>query len=75
MTDWLKDSAKMQEQVFNSLKEGKCGCHLCIRDRGEIAYHMVTCAICGNKRCPHANNHNLECTNSNESGQKGSAYE
>lgn len=33
------------------------------------------CKICGNKRCPHATDHNYECTNSNEVGQKGSIYE
>ena len=27
------------------------------------------CSICGNKRCPHASDHNYECTNSNEPGQ------
>lgn len=36
---------------------------------------MILCPICGNKRCPKATDHNLECTNSNESGQKGSIYE
>ena len=32
------------------------------------------CPICGNKRCPHASDHNYECTNSNEVGQTGSVY-
>jgi hypothetical protein len=36
---------------------------------------MVLCQLCGNKRCPHAKNHRHACTNSNEPGQKGSAYE
>jgi hypothetical protein len=35
---------------------------------------MVLCETCGNKRCPHANDHRNECTHSNESGQPGSAY-
>lgn len=35
---------------------------------------MFTCRICGNKRCPKGTNHNLNCTNSNEPGQKGSRY-
>jgi hypothetical protein len=39
-------------------------------------YHgMLLCQTCGNKRCPHATDHRLACTNSNEPGQKGSAYE
>jgi len=36
---------------------------------------MMLCATCGNKRCPRANNHTNRCTNSNEPGQWGSAYE
>jgi len=32
------------------------------------------CSICGNKRCPHAADHDLACTNSNEPGQPGSNY-
>ena len=36
---------------------------------------MVTCEICGNKRCPHATDHRNDCTNSNEVGQKGSVYQ
>jgi len=35
---------------------------------------MSLCPICGNKRCPKASNHELECTGSNESGQEGSVY-
>jgi hypothetical protein len=37
-------------------------------------YGMVVCERCGNKRCPHATDHNLACTNSNEPGQPGSIY-
>ena len=36
---------------------------------------MILCVTCGNKRCPHATNHKLKCTGSNEPGQKGSDYE
>jgi hypothetical protein len=32
------------------------------------------CPKCGNKRCPHASDHNYECTNSNDVGQTGSVY-
>jgi len=35
---------------------------------------FIVCATCGNKRCPHATDHRLKCTNSNESGQPGSVY-
>lgn len=36
---------------------------------------MILCPVCGNKRCPRANDHRNECTGSNEPGQPGSAYE
>lgn len=51
-----------------------CGCWSCIDRRSERAMHMVVCPICGNKRCPKANNHRHACTGSNEPGQVGSAY-
>lgn len=35
---------------------------------------MILCPKCGNKRCPHASDHRLECTRSNEPGQEGSVY-
>ncbi|MGD1826920.1 hypothetical protein A203_16590 [Chromobacterium violaceum] len=35
---------------------------------------MVLCPVCGNKRCPHANDHHNACTGSNEPGQIGSFY-
>ena len=35
---------------------------------------MKLCPICGNKRCPKATDEKLDCTNSNEPGQPGSAY-
>jgi hypothetical protein len=35
---------------------------------------MILCELCGNKRCPHANDHQNACTKSNEVGQPGSAY-
>lgn len=35
---------------------------------------MFCCETCGNKRCPHATDHRLTCTGSNEPGQPGSSY-
>ncbi len=64
-----------------------CGCITCLKEKdkkrqeaGEelfIPSHrtmMVLCQTCGNKRCPHANDHKNTCTNSNDVGQPGSAY-
>jgi len=45
------------------------------RDPMSVLSQMVVCTNCGNKRCPKATDHTLECTNSNEPGQKGSRYE
>lgn len=36
---------------------------------------QIRCSKCGNKRCPHATSHDLECTESNEAGQSGSVYQ
>lgn len=47
-----------------------CWCWNCTQDRTR----MIVCPTCGNKRCPHATDHNLPCTNSNEPGQEGSRY-
>lgn len=55
-----------------------CGCQTCLSARAatgaDIPVRMVVCAQCGNKRCPHATDHRLSCTNSNDPGQWGSAY-
>lgn len=37
-------------------------------------FGMVVCALCGNKRCPHAASHGQACTSSNEPGQPGSVH-
>ena len=59
----------------------KCWCYDClakIRDSNGLPVTMSTfivCPDCGNKRCPRATDHDLDCTNLNDSGQKGSRYE
>lgn len=58
-----------------------CGqCHYCLEGmRNEYGFpvtltKMILCTNCGNKRCPHAADHRLECTGSNEPNQPGSMY-
>jgi hypothetical protein len=51
-----------------------CPCRRCLEEDGFDTFHMIVCEKCGNKRCPHANDHRNECTGSNELGQPGSAY-
>jgi hypothetical protein len=50
-----------------------CGCLKCYPNVFPNLRFNV-CPICGNKRCPHASDHNYECTNSNDVGQIGSVY-
>lgn len=67
------------------MAETACQCLRCLRENGETTDMLgmqvsvadaffIVCAICGNKRCPHANDHRHACTGSNEPGQPGSAY-
>ena len=58
-----------------------CYCYNCNLDRTDESGHfpyvqtrMILCPECGNKRCPHATDHNLACTGSNDPGQPGSRY-
>lgn len=53
----------------------ECQCYECIKhDLHKVLSTMVVCTNCGNKRCPHATDHRLGCTNSNDPGQLGSRY-
>lgn len=52
-----------------------CGaCNRCLPPELKAPIRMVVCRKCGNKRCPHANDHANECTGSNEPGQPGSDW-
>lgn len=53
-------------------KAPACWCQTCRPHSVEM--RMILCPTCGNKRCPHANDHRNACTGSNEPGQAGSAY-
>lgn len=68
----------------------RCGCHRCTDDLDRVtdpivskadgwlgmvgSHGMIVCTTCGNKRCPHATDHRLECGGSNAPGQPGSVY-
>ena len=61
----------------------QCPCYACTQHRYEGQTfdpmtspfnRMFLCAICGNKRCPHASDHRYVCSLSNISGQPGSNY-
>ncbi|MNE20680.1 hypothetical protein D3C81_240100 [compost metagenome] len=64
----------------------QCECHRCIDEHrlgteGPLGWlplsstKMILCPVCGCKRCPHASDHDLACTGSNEVGQPGSIYQ
>lgn len=71
-------------QIYGNIE--LCGCMRCFDERASklspaTIYEKFpgphapgwryACEICGNKRCPHHENHSFACTNSNESGQIG----
>ncbi|MDM2973278.1 hypothetical protein OGY62_10855 [Citrobacter sp. CK198] len=60
-------------QAGNSPVIPDCWCHTC-RPVMMGDMRFVVCPECGNKRCPHANDHRNACTGSNEPGQVDSAY-
>ena len=47
-----------------------CSCQRCEHERGEWGRTFCSCS-CGNKRCPHSQDHRYECTGSNEPDQVG----
>jgi hypothetical protein len=49
-----------------------CSCYRCLRLKGRIVTRMIVCNECGFKRCPHATNHRMPCTASNDPGKPGS---
>jgi hypothetical protein len=71
--DLLRDEQTAHRRdIFHMIERNPdCGCHKCNPE----AWWMVLCNTCGNKRCPHATDHENACTNSNEAGQKGSIFE
>jgi hypothetical protein len=57
-------------------------CHMCNDEARKVltgmdllkTIYFIVCKKCGNKRCPKATDHRLQCTGSNASGQAGSLY-
>lgn len=65
---------RFQEAVSgNSPVIQGCSCLTC-RPVTFSDSRFVVCPECGNKRCPHANDHRNACTGSNEPGQEGGAH-
>jgi hypothetical protein len=69
--------AALKEQLAQPEQEpvAKYCCRLCFNKSGSLLLdRMILCSECGNKRCPKATNHELQCTNSNAPNQAGSIY-
>jgi len=73
--NWFNATLKVQYKAkLSEPTKEECLCLSC----SPIVFPNIrfnVCQKCGNKRCPHATNHEHECTGLNELGQKGSAYE
>ena len=71
-----------QEPATQPAPTVPCECHRCIDEHSltdDAGFplsltKMILCPKCGNKRCPKASDHRLECTGSNQPGQAGSVY-
>ncbi len=62
-------------EAFEDLADEKCSCAKCKPNVFPHDVRFIVCSICGNKRCPHAADHDNPCTNSNDEGQKGRLYD
>ena len=67
MEDGMSAETGLSIREWQKLAEGK--------NVFEFPRPFIVCPKCGNKRCPHATDRALECTDSNDPGQKGSYYE
>ncbi|HGY9084124.1 TPA: ead/Ea22-like family protein [Escherichia coli] len=69
----VSQTYKLNQLSGNSPVTPDCSCRTC-RPVTFTDSRFVVCPECGNKRCPHANDHRNACTGSNAPGQEGSAY-
>ncbi|MFH5131952.1 hypothetical protein [Enterobacter cloacae complex sp. 2024EL-00227] len=69
----LQGAENTESRCSNPQVIPDCSCRTC-RHVTFTDSRFVVCPECGNKRCPHANDHRNACTGSNEPGQEGSAY-
>lgn len=70
--DPQNDCGECPMEAVSVTEAAKCWCATCrpITPFGNPEDNrMVLCPTCGNKRCPHANDHRNACTNSNKPGQ------
>ena len=57
-----------------------CGCYECVKNDVDengtsvLLKGIITCPLCGNRRCPKATSHENACTGSDDPWQEGSRY-
>jgi rRNA maturation endonuclease Nob1 len=75
MTELNLEHEQAKDNIVKPDVSGSLPCR-CLKCSPNVFPNMRfnVCPICGNKRCPHASDHNYECTNSNDVGQTGSVY-
>ncbi|WP_368742960.1 hypothetical protein [Enterobacter asburiae] len=73
MTEVFFHWLRVAYEAGNSPVIPDCSCRTC-RPVIFSDSRFVVCPECGNKRCPHANDHRNAYSGSNEPGQEGSAY-
>jgi len=79
--EFMASTYETPGEAYLKSRKGECECHRCIEENNLTISHpalgkvplsvgkMILCPECGNKRCPQASDHRLECTNSNDEGQ------
>jgi hypothetical protein len=74
LADPMREVQRLGQEIEQEPVAKYC-CRLCFNKSGSLLLdRMILCSECGNKRCPKATNHELQCTNSNEPNQAGSIY-
>jgi hypothetical protein len=74
LADPMRDVQRLGQEIEQEPVAKYC-CRLCFNKSGSLLLdRMILCSECGNKRCPKATNHELQCTNSNAPNQAGSIY-
>ena len=70
----MRETQRLGQEIEQEPVAKYC-CRLCFNKSGSLLLdRMILCSECGNKRCPKATNHELQCTNSNAPNQAGSIY-
>jgi NADH pyrophosphatase NudC (nudix superfamily) len=74
LADPMREVQRLGQEIEQEPVAKYC-CRLCYNKSGSLLLdRMILCSECGNKRCPKATNHELQCTNSNAPNQAGSIY-